>query len=634
MNFTRQTKTFSCLLVAALLILGLGSQALAQPATQIRDSIPDKYKWDLSHIYADWAAWEADMARMQGLMDEYAGLKGTLADGPQAILKAAKMSDELGMILYKVFRYPGLMNAQDTRDNEVAGYYQQIRIAYSQFGVATAWYSPEMLEIPLETMQGWIADTPELEPYRYGIEDLYRQQEHVLSADKEELLALYSQSNQAASNIYDELTTSDIKYPSAVLSDGDSVTLTPGTYYNILQTNRNQADRATAFEAFYGTYVDNANTYAAIYNGIMQRNWAAAQARSYNSVLESYLDGDNVPVEVYQTLVNTVRNGTGPLQRYYNLVQQRLGLDEYHLYDGMIPIIDFDKTYDYDEIQEWIIESVAPLGKAYQDRVREAFTNRWIDVYENEGKSTGAFSAGTYGVHPYLLLNFNGTLSDVFTVAHEMGHCMHSILSAEGQPFVNHDPTIFVAEVASTMNEKLLLDYMLERTDDPIERIALLTHTINDLDGTFYTQSMWADYEMRAHQMVEQGQPVTAQSIRDLYSTIQEEYYGDAITIDEKYRYVWTRIGHFYGSPFYVYKYATCYCTSAKLAAEISSEDKSVREDALDRYMTLLGAGSSDHPMELLKTAGVDLGDPATMQAIVDQLDYLVNLLEAELAKL
>jgi oligoendopeptidase F len=634
MHVFKQSRTVWSLIASTLLILTLGGQAMAQPDTQVRDSIPDKYKWDLSHIYADWAAWEVDMVQMQALMDEYAALKGTLADGPQAILKASKMNDELGMILYKVFRYPSLMSAQDTRDNEVSGKFQQIQIAYSKFGVATAWYSPELLEIPLETMEGWINDTPELEPYRYGLEDLYRQQEHVLSADKEELLALYSQSNQAAGNIYSELTTSDIKYPSTVLSDGDSVTLTPGTYYNILQTNRNQADRATAFEAFYGTYVDNANTYAAIYNGIMQRNWASAQARSYNSVLESYLDGDNVPVEVYEALVSTVRNGTGPVRRYYNLVRERLGLDEYHLYDGMIPLVDFDKTYDYDEIQEWIIESVAPLGEAYQARVREAFDNRWIDVYENEGKRTGAFCAGTYGVHPYMLLNFNGTLSDVFTVAHEMGHVMHSILSAEGQPFVNHDPTIFVAEVASTMNESLLLDYMLERTDDPIERIALLTHTINGVDGTFYTQSMWADFELRAHRMVEQGQPVTADAIRDLYSGIQQEYYGDAVTIDEKYRYVWTRIGHFYRQPFYVYKYATCYCTSAKLAAEISSDDKAVSKDALDRYMTLLGAGASDHPMELLKSSGVDLGDAATMQAIVDQLDYLVNLLEGELAKL
>jgi oligoendopeptidase F len=634
MVITKRHTSLAGLIALAVLALAVVPVQAEPPTTLNRDSIPDKYKWDLSHIYQDWEAWEVGLNRMIELMDEYAALEGTLKNGPEAVLHASKLSDELGMLSYKVWRYPGLMNAQDTRDNEVSAKFQQVRLAYSQFGVKTAWYNPELLEIPFETMQGWIADTPELEPYRYGIEDLYRQQEHVLSADKEQLLAYYSQSNAAAGNIYSELTTSDIQYPDVVLSDGDSVTLTPGTYYNILSTNRNQADRATAFEAFYGTYYDDRNTYAAIYNGIMQRNWASAQARSYPDVLTSYLDGDNVPVEVYESLVTTVRNGTGPLRRYYNLVKERLGLEEYHLYDGMVPIVDFDKTYDYDEIQDWIVEAVAPLGEAYQNQMREAFDNRWIDVYENEGKRTGAFNAGTYGVHPYLLLNYKGTLRDVFTVAHELGHTMHSILSAEAQPFVNHSPTIFVAEVASTMNEALLLDYMLERTDDPVERIALLTQTINDLDGTFYTQSMWADYEWRAHKMVEEGQPVTAQTIRDLYSQIQEEYYGDAVTIDEKYRFVWTRIPHFYRSPFYVYKYATCYATSAKLAAEIKSDDAAVSEAALERYMKLLRAGASDHPMELLKEAGVDLADATTMQAIVDNLDYLVGLLEGELARL
>lgn len=620
--------------VAAIILLAAISQAVAAPNTLVRDSIPDKYKWDLSQIYPDYEAWEVDLNRMQQLMDDYAALKGTLADGPEAVLKAQTMGDELGMLSYKVYRYPGLMSAYDTRDNEVSAKLQQVSIAFSKFGIATAWYNPELLEIPWEKMEGWLGDTPALEPYRYSIESLYRQQEHVLSADKEQLLAYYAQSNATAGNVYSELTTSDIKYPQFAFADEDSITLTPGAYYSALQTNRNQAERAKAFEAFYSIYYANANTYAALYNGILQNDWASAQARGYESCLEAYLDGDNVPVAVYESLVNTVKNGTAPLRRYYQLKKERLGLDEYHLYDGMIPMVDFDKTYEYDDIQEWIIEAVAPLGKAYQEQVREAFDNRWIDVYENEGKRTGAFSANTYGVHPFMLLNFNGTLSDVFTVAHELGHCMHSILSNQAQPFSNSEPTIFVAEVASTMNEALLLDYMLERTDDPVERIALLTHAIDGIEGTFYTQSMWADYEMRAHQMVEKGQPVTAQSIRDLYSTIQDEYYGDAVTIDEMYRYVWTRIGHFYRSPFYVYKYATCYCTSAKIAAEISSDDKKVSKAALERYMNLLRAGSSDYPMELLLEAGVDLSQAATMQAIVDNLDYLVTMLEGELAKL
>ncbi|MEW5796890.1 MAG: oligoendopeptidase F [Candidatus Zixiibacteriota bacterium] len=628
----RQQNGLAMSIIAALLLCATIAQA--GPNTSNRDSIPDKYKWDLGQIYTDWAAWEQGLARLQQLMDEYAALKGTLASGPQAILKASQVGDELGMLAYKVYRYAGLHNAQDMRDNEVSGRLQQVQLAFVRFGIATAWYNPELLSIPWETMQQWLDSTPELKPYRYGISDLYRQQTHVLTEDKEQLLAYYSQVNAAPSEIYGELTTSDIKYPETILSDGNTVKLTPGAYYSILSSNRNQADRAKAFETFYGVYHDYRNTYAAIYNGILQRDWATAQARNYSSCLESYLDADNVPVEVYKTLVNTVRAGTGPLRRYYKLVRERLGLAEYHLYDGMIPLVEFDKRYDYDQIQPVIIQAMAPLGKDYQTRLKTAFESRWIDVYENEGKRTGAFSASTYGVHPFLLLNYNETLTDFYTVAHELGHCMHSMLSHETQPFSTSEPTIFVAEVASTMNEALLLDYQLARTKDPVERIALLTRAINSIDGTFYTQTMWADYEMRMHEAVEKGMPITAESIRDLYSGLQEEYYGDAVTVDEFYRFVWTRISHFYNSPFYVYKYATCYATSAKLTAEITSKDKKVKQAGLDRYMTLLKSGSNDYPMELLRKAGVDLSKPETFQAIVDKLDQYVTLLEKELAKL
>lgn len=628
-----QKRIQASVLTAALVLL-LCAGVMASPNTRNRDSIPDQYKWDFTDIYPDWDAWQAGLTRLQELMDEFAGLKGTLSQGPQALLHAADVSDELDMLSYKVYRYPALQNEVNSRDDVSAGHLQEVQIAFSKFGIATAWYSPELLSIPWDTMKVWLDNTPALNPYRYGIEDLYRQQEHVLSADKEQLIAYYRRVNAAPSTIFDRLSVTDIKYPETALSDGDSITLSPGVYYNILSTNRNHDDRAKAFETFYKTYYDFRNTYAAIFNGVLQSDWATAQARNYGSCLEMYLNGDNVPLDVYTSLVETVRNGVEPLHRYYRLRKERLGLDEYHLYDGSVPIVDFDKEYPYDDIQKWIIEAVKPLGKDYQKQLEFAFNNRWIDVYENEGKSTGAYSAPTYGVHPFLLLNYNETMSDVFTTAHELGHCMHNILSSENQPFVTANPTIFVAEVASTMNEAFLLDYMLDHTKDPKERITLLTHAIDDLDGTFYTQSMWADFEMRLHGAVEQGMPITAESIREIYSGIQQEYYGDAVTVDDYYKFVWTRIGHFYGSPFYVYKYATCYATSAQLFDEITSDDSKMRKDALKRYMTLLKSGSSDYPMELIKTAGVDLSQPASFQAIVDRLDHLVTLLEAELAKL
>jgi len=526
MNLPRLVVPFAMVLILA------GTSLAQKPSTLIRDSIPDKYKWDFSQIYTDWNAWEADYVKIQSVMQEYAALKGTLSTGPETIFRAFALSDSLGMLAYKVYRYPGLMNAVDSRNNAVKGKLQQVQILFAQFGIATSWFNPELLEIPWETMETWLNDTPALKPYRYGIEDLYRQQQHVLSADKEQLLSYYSRANGASSNIYDELTTSDIKYADLTLSDGETLTLTPGAYQSILASNRNQDDRRKAMETFYGVYSDNANTYAAIYDGILQVDWAGAQARNYPGCIEAYLDGDNVPTSVYETLIKTVREGCAPLHRYNELRRKQLGLETYHLYDGSLPLVDFDKKYAYDSIQNWIIESVQPLGEAYQKRLATAFTDRWIDVYENEGKSTGAFSAGVYGVHPYLLLNYNETINDVFTVAHELGHCMHSELSNANQPFATAQYTIFVAEVASTLNEALLLDYMLSKTKDPLERVVMINHAIDGLVGTFIVQTMWADFELQMHRLVEQGQPITADVIADTYTNLVKGYYGESVSLD------------------------------------------------------------------------------------------------------
>jgi len=626
----------SIMVLCAFVLMSLSSIAVAElPGTLNREEIPAEYKWDLNDIYPSWEAWSEGMAKMETLMEEYAALKGTLSQGPDALLKAFRLSDELGMLLYKVYRYPGLASAVDQKDNEIAGKFQQVQIAYAKFNTATAWFDPELLSIPWETMKGWLDETAELSPYRYNIENLYRQQEHVLDEEKEELLSYFSRFNGAPGTIFQKLSTADIKYQKTALSDGDTLTMTPGEYYNTLNNNRNQADRAKAHQVFYGIYDTNANTYAAIYDGVLQRDWAYAQARKYNSTLESYLDDDNVPTEVFENLVSMVKAGTGPVRRYQKLRQERLGLEEYHLYDGSIPLVDFDKKYDYEEASQFVVESVKPLGKDYQKKIKDCFGDRWIDVYENEGKSTGAFSAGVYGVHPYMLMNYNETLEHVFTLAHEVGHTMHTILSHENQPFATSDYTIFVAEVASTMNEALLLKYLFDKTDDPIERIALLEHSISSITGTFYTQVMFAEFEWRAHQMVEQGQPITAEVLSDLYLGLLKEYYGDNITLEgDLYGSTWARISHFYGSPYYVYKYATCFASSAKLYQEVTSPDKKTREASLDRYLTLLKSGGNDYPMEQLKKAGVDLTDPDNFQAVVDQLDGLVTQLEQELARL
>jgi oligoendopeptidase F len=627
----------SVMVLSAILVVFLSGIAAAElPGTLNREEIPDEYKWDLSDIYPSWEAWEEGMATLEGLMNEYSALKGTLSKGPDALLKAFRLGDELGMLLYKVYRYPQLSYSVDQRSNEIAARLQQVQILYAKFNTATAWFDPELLSIPWETMKRWLDKTEELEPYRYNIENLYRQQEHVLDEDKEELLSYFARFNGSPGTIFSQLSTADIEYPDIVLSDGDSTTVTPGEYYRILSTNRHQADRAAAHRAFYGVYDEKANTYAAIYDGVLQRDWALAQARKYNSTLEAALDDDNVPVEVFENLVAKVKAGTGPYRRYMQLRKERLGLEEYHLYDGSIPLVDFDKAYPYDEITVWIVESVEPLGEDYQEKMQCVFTTRCIDVYENTGKSTGAYSAGVYGVHPYMLMNYNETLENVFTLGHECGHTLHTVLSQENQPFSTSDYTIFVAEVASTLNEALLLDYIMERTEDPVERIALLEQSIDNITGTFYTQVMFAEYEWRAHQMVEQGQPITAEVLSDLYTGLLQEYYGDVISLEgDLYGSTWALISHFYGSPYYVYKYATCFASSAKLYREIlEAGSQTATEQALDRYLTLLRSGGNDYPMEQLKKAGVDLTDASNFQAVIDHLDRLVTQLEEELGRI
>ncbi len=624
-------------LISALLVTAsplLMNTASAKPETRVRAEIPAQYRWDFSAIYADWAAWDAASQDMEKKMDAFAAMKGTLKDGPAAVLKAYQAFDEIGMLQYKVYRYPQLQRDVDTRNQEIAGKFQRVGAIFAKFGTATAWFTPELLTIPQATMEKWIAETPALAPYKFGILDNYRQQEHVLDEKGERLMSFAARFNQTPTATFQELSTSDIKFPKVTLSDGKEITLSPGTYQSVLQTNYNQADRAEAFEAYLKTYAATENTYAAIYNGVMQRGWFTAQARNYPTTLDAALDGNAIPPEVVTTLVETARKGTAPLQRYLKLRKKLLGLESYHLYDGQIPIFKSEKTYAYDDAKELVISSVAPLGADYVEQYKKFVSGGRIDVYENDGKRSGAYNAGVYGVGPYLLLNYNDTLDAVFTFAHEAGHAMHTVLSYANQPFVTADYTIFVAEVASTTNERFLLNKLLATTTDPKERFLLLQHAVDSILGTFYTQVLFADYELQAHRLVEQGQPVTAEVLSKIYQGLLKDYYGDAATLDELYKYTWTRIPHFYNSPYYVYQYATCFASSAKLFNDMTTGDEASKQAATARYLTLLKSGGNDHPMKQLQKAGVDLTQRETVQAVVDQLDALVSQMEAEAAKI
>ena len=605
-----------------------------KPAIRDRAAIAPEFKWDFSPIYPSWDAWEAGMKETKAKMDAFAALKGTLKGGPDALLKAYRLFDEIGILQYRVYRYPSLQRDTDTRDQAVNGRMQRVQALFADFGTATSWFTPELLTVPEETVRGWLDRTPELAPYRFPILDAFRQQKHVLDEKGEKLLSFATRFNDTPESVYSELSTSDIKFPVITLADGREVKLSPGAYQQLLATNPSQAERAKAFDAYLGTYEATKNTYAAIYRGILERGWFLAQARDYPTTLARALDGNAIPTEVYTTLVETVRAGTAPLQRYFRLRQKLLGLETYHLYDGQVPLVKDDAVWPYRSSRDLVLASVAPLGADYQAKMRDLLERNRIDVYENDGKRSGAYSAGVYGVGPYVLMNYNDTQDALFTFAHEMGHAMHTRLSEETQPFATSDYTIFVAEVASTTNERLMLEYLLARTTDPRQRFLLLQHAVDSIVGTFYTQVLFADFERQAHAKVEAGEPVTADALGEIYGGLLKDYYGTAATIDDKYRLTWTRIPHFYNTPYYVYQYATCFASSAKLFRDMFTGPEAGRPAAVERYLTLLRSGGNDHPMEQLRKAGVDLSKRETVQAVIDQMDELVTRLEAEAAKL
>ncbi len=625
-------------ITGACISLTLAASAMAggpaKPATQVRAEIAAEYRWDFTPIYANWEAWEAGMKTLENGIATFAALKGTLESGPDSVLKAYRAFDEIGMLQYKVYGYTSLQRDVDTRNQDVSGKYQRVLGLFARLGTATSWFSPELLAIPQARMQEWIAATPGLEPYRFTIMEEYRQQQHVLDEKGERLLSFASQLSAAPKSAFEELSTSDIKFPLVTLSDRKEIRLTPGTYRSLLDTNPKQADRALAFEAFLKTYAATTNTYAAIYNGVLQRGWFHAQARNFPTTLEAALDRNAIPTSVVTTLVDTVRKGVAPLRRYMTLRKRLLGLDTYHLYDGAVALYQTDRVYSYADSRQAVLAAVAPLGTDYTGKYRNFLDSKRIDVYESEGKRSGAYVSGIYGVGPYMLLNHNDTQDALFTLAHEGGHAMHSLLSNENQPFVTSDYTIFVAEVASTTNERFLLKHLLEATSDPKERFLLLQNAVDSIVGTFYTQVMFADFELQAHALAEQGQPVTSEALSNIYLKLLTTYYGDTVTIDDLYKYTWSRIPHFFNSPYYVYQYATCYASSAKLFKDMTTGDAASRSAATERYLTLLKSGGNDHPMQQLQKAGVDLSKAETVQALVDQMEELVAQMELEASKI
>jgi len=603
------------------------------PPTQVptRDSLDPRYTWDLSSIFPSWDAWEAAFADLDAGITAYKSYEGTLAQGAGQLLRALQDRDKLDQLSYRVWYYPALQYDEDQRNNTINGRRQRVQLLFARWQQAMSWFQPELLKLPLASVREWMGASPALAVYRFAIEEVFRLQAHVLDEQGEKLLSLSGRLGGVPKDSYAALSTADARFSTVTLSTGESVEVSYSQYRKLLATCRVQADRQKAYEALYDTYIGNLNTYAALYNGVMQGDWFEARARGYQTTLDAALFGNAIPTSVVENLIGEAKNGVAPFRRYHQLRKRVLGLRDYYVFDAFVPLVDADRRYRYDEVLDWIVEAVTPLGGEYQARVRRAFAERWIDVYENQGKRSGAYSAPVYGANPYMLLNYNDTLDAVFTLAHELGHSMHTLLSQETQPFVYSGYTIFVAEVPSTLNEALLLELMLARAQTREERAVLLQHAIDNIVGTFYNQVLFADFELAAHRLVETDQPITSETLSGIYGRLLGEYWGDALSPDSRAQHTWARVPHFFQSPYYVYQYATCFASTAKLMDEIGSADEATRTAAVARYLDLLRSGGSDHPMTLLKRAGIDLAQPDTVRAVVAQLDDLVTRLEAEL---
>lgn len=597
-----------------------------------RDNIGQEYKWNLSDIYENYSAWEKDFEKVGELKGELAKFKGQFGNEGK-LLEFFQKQEEMDKISYKLYRYPQLARDLNSSDKEAVEHLQKVQFLFAEISTELSWVNSELVD-NRENIEKWI-EKKEFDDYRFGLKNLFRLQKHILEEKESKLLSYYSSFFSAPRSIYSEVTVTDVEWPQVTLSSGEKVDVTPANYSKILSTNRNQEDRKLMFQMFYTIYEKKKNTIAAIYNSILQKGIASKKAYNYDSFLLSHLESDNIPEEIYLNLVNTAKNNTKPLQRYLKLRKKILGLEKYYNFDGSINLIEFDKEYEYDDAKEIVLNSVAPLGKDYVEKMKKAISEGWLDVFEAKGKRTGAYSAGVYGVHPYMLLNYNKTLDSVFTLAHELGHTLHTLYSDENQPFSMADYTIFVAEVASTFNERLLLDYMLENTNDPKERIALLEQEIGNIVGTFYFQALLADYEYQAHKLAEAGEPITAEVLSKIMEDLFDKYYGDIIEKDDLIYIFWARVPHFFNSPFYVYQYATCFASSAILYEKmINSSDESKRKETLDKYIQLLSSGGNDFPMEQLEKAGVDLSKIETIEAVAKQFDLLLDKLEVEIGKL
>ena len=593
-----------------------------------RDDVPQSDKWNIEALYPNDAAWEIDFAAAQGLPERIESFRGRLGESATVLAEALTAWFAAMRTLEKVYVYAHLRSDEDLSNDLYKGMLDRARSSYIRLSTAGSYLSPEILTIDDALIQKWLVGE-ELAPYVFWVKDILRAKPHTLTPSEERLMAMVSEPLSTISDIYKVLKNVDISARLKPVTDaaGEEHPLTHASFVK-LEESRDRSLRKSAFDGYYAEFAGNRNTNAAALNGTVKTHLFHAQARNFGSALEAALFDDAVPTSVYESLIAAVHEALPSFYRYVALRKRLLGLDKLHLYDTYVPVIpEVDIKYTYDESVEVISDGLKVLGNDYVGTMRNGLLNGWVDRYENVGKRSGAYSSGCYDSMPYILMNHNGTLEACFTLAHELGHSMHSWYSIQSQPYHLADYRILVAEVASTTNEALLHHYLLEKTTDKATRAYLINRYLDDFRATLFRQTMFAEFEKQIHERSEAGEPLTVNGLDEIYYNLVKLYFGDSVAFDEHDQAIaweWSRVDHFYYN-FYVYKYATGMSAAIAITSALLNEG----QPALERYLTFLKGGGSQYPLDLLKTAGVDLTTPTPVKAALAEFSRLVPELEA-----
>lgn len=594
-----------------------------------RSEVKQELTWRLEDIFPSDEAWEKEYKEIQELSSRAGEFKGTLGNGADELYAAFAFQDEILERMGKVYTYSHMRYDQDTTNSHYQGMDDRAKSLYTKLGSAFAYLVPEVLSVDEEKIASFLEEKPELKVYAHALEEINLQRPHILTEKEESLLAQSSEVFSSSSNTFGMLNNADLEFPSIKDENGEVTEITHGRFIRFMESS-NRSVRKEAFEKVYETYGKFRNTFASTLSGTVKKDNFSAKVRNYDSARHAALSNNNIPEQVYDNLVETVNNNLHLLQRYVKLRKKVLELDEVHMYDLYTPLVkEVKMEVGYDEAKKMILDGLKPLGEEYANVLKEGFENRWVDVVENKGKRSGAYSSGAYGTNPYILMNWQDNVNNLFTLAHEFGHSVHSYYTRSAQPYTYGNYSIFVAEVASTCNEALLNDYLLKTIDDEKKRLYLLNHYLEGFRGTVFRQTMFAEFEHHIHKKAQEGVALTSEYLTKEYYELNKKYFGDEIVIDEEIGLEWARIPHFYYN-YYVYQYATGFSAATALSHQILEEGG----PAVERYIEFLKAGSSDYPIEVLKKAGVDMTTSSPVEEACKVFEEKLNEMETLLEKL